>query len=63
MCGIAGLLLPGSSGETDRVAAAGQSVTVRMPVAHLINATAMRRFARFRARVLKQMGETIHADD
>src|SRR5439155_3132213 len=27
MCGIAGLLLPGSSGETDRVATGGQSVT------------------------------------
>src|SRR5207245_1132038 len=43
--------------------AAGESVTVCMPVAHLVNTNAMRKFARFRARVVKQMGEIIHADD
>jgi hypothetical protein len=40
--------------------AAGKSVTVRIPTENVVNAAAMRTFARFRDRVLEQMREIVH---
>ena len=42
---------------------AGASVTVRMPICNLVTTAAMRRFARFRDRVLEQMRKVIHDED
>jgi hypothetical protein len=40
--------------------AAGQSVTLRVRIDNVVTAAAMRRFARFRDRVLEQMRKVIH---
>ncbi len=40
--------------------AAGRSVTVQVPVANVVTTAALRRFARFRDRVLEQMRRLIH---
>jgi hypothetical protein len=40
--------------------AAGRSVTVQVPVENVVMTSAMRRFARFRNRVLEQMRKVIH---
>jgi hypothetical protein len=42
--------------------AAGQTITVRVPLANVLNTTAMRKFARFRDRVLQQMSEVVHEE-
>jgi hypothetical protein len=42
---------------------AGQTVTVRVPTANVVNTAAMRRFGRFRNRVLEQMREVIHEEE
>jgi hypothetical protein len=43
--------------------AAGQTVTVHIPVGNLVTTSAMRRFRRFRNRVLEQMRTVIHDED
>ena len=43
--------------------AAGQSVTVQVPVRNVVTTSAMRRFARFRDRVLERMRKVIHDED
>jgi hypothetical protein len=43
--------------------AAGQSVTVRMPVANVVNEAAVRRFGRFRDRILAQVSKVTHDED
>ena len=42
---------------------AGQTVTVQVPAANIVNLGAMRRFGRFRNRVLEQMREVIHEEE
>lgn len=42
---------------------AGKTVTVQIPLGNRVNRTAMRRFARFRDRVLEQMREMIHEEE
>ena len=42
---------------------AGKSITVDIPVANLVDARAIRRFARFRDRVLAQKNEVIHEEE
>jgi hypothetical protein len=42
---------------------AGQSMTVQVPVKNALTTLAMRRFARFRDRVLEQMRSVIHDED
>ncbi len=42
---------------------AGQSVTVHVPVGNVVTTSAIRRFARFRDRVLEQMRELVHEED
>jgi hypothetical protein len=42
---------------------AGRTVTVQDPVANTVTTTALRRFARFRDRVLEQMRRVIHDED
>jgi hypothetical protein len=41
---------------------AGKTVTVQVPTAHVVNTAAVRRFARFRDRVLAQMREVVHEE-
>jgi uncharacterized protein DUF4365 len=43
--------------------AAGKTVTVQIPTANLLDPAAVRQFAGFRDRILKQMGELIHDED
>jgi hypothetical protein len=42
---------------------AGQRVTVQIPVANVLTTSAIRRFARYRNRVLEQMRKVIHDED
>jgi hypothetical protein len=42
---------------------AGKTVTVQVPTANIVNAAAIRRFARFRDRVLAQMREVVHEEE
>jgi len=42
---------------------AGKSVTVHLPVANVVNAVAIRRFAGFRDRILEQTSEVIHEEE
>src|SRR5262249_33361076 len=41
----------------------GQSVTIQMPIENVVTPSAMRRFSRFRARVIEQMRNVIHDED
>jgi hypothetical protein len=41
--------------------AAGETISIHVPVANRVNTRAMRKFARFRDRVNEQMGEVHHA--
>jgi hypothetical protein len=43
--------------------AAGQTITLQMPVENVVTKSVMRRFARFRNRVLEQMRKVIHEED
>jgi hypothetical protein len=43
--------------------AAGKTITVTIPTSHVVDTAAMRRFARFRDRVLAQMNEVVHDED
>jgi hypothetical protein len=43
--------------------AAGKNITVPVPTANVINTAAMRKFARFRDRMVKQMREVVHDED
>ena len=43
--------------------AAGKTVTVNIPRANVLNRTAIRRFARFRDRVLEQLKELVHDEE
>ena len=42
---------------------AGKTITVNMPVANVVNRRAMRKFARFRDRVLQQMSKVTHDEN
>jgi hypothetical protein len=42
---------------------AGKTVTVQLPTSNVVNTAAMRRFARFRDRVLDQMRELVHDEE
>lgn len=43
--------------------AAGRSVTVHLPVGNTVTTAAVKRFSRFRDRVLEQMREVVHDED
>ena len=43
--------------------AAGESITVHLPISHVVNKSAIVKFARFRDRVLEQMSEVIHDEN
>ena len=43
--------------------AAGKTVTVRFPTTNVVNPTAIRKFARFRDRLLEQMSEVRHDEN
>jgi hypothetical protein len=43
--------------------AAGRTVTVHVPTANVVTPAAVRRFGRFRDRILDQVGELTHGDD
>ncbi len=43
--------------------AAGKTVTVVVPVANVVTPAAVRRFARFRDRILAQLRKVIHAEE
>jgi hypothetical protein len=43
--------------------AAGKTITVPMATANVVDRTAIRKFARFRNRILGQMQEVVHDDD
>jgi hypothetical protein len=42
---------------------AGKTITVPMPTANVVNPTAMRKFARFRDRVVEQTREVVHDEN
>jgi hypothetical protein len=42
---------------------AGQKITARVPVANVVNSAAVRRFGRFRDRIVDQTSEVIHDED
>jgi hypothetical protein len=43
--------------------AAGKTVTVQVPTANVVNPAAMRRFGRFRDRIMEQSKEVVHDED
>jgi hypothetical protein len=42
---------------------AGKTVTVQVPTANVVNPAAIRKFARFRDRILEQMREVVHEEE
>jgi len=42
---------------------AGKTVTVRMPIKNVVDTSAVRRFAHFRNRIVKQLQEVTHAEE
>ena len=49
--------------EGFNIFAAGQTITLRFPVANVLSPAAIRRFARFRDRIAAQTSEVIHDED